>query len=225
MVRCPHRTPAHPRSRGENRLSRLATLPLVGSSPLTRGKPARPILAPYLPRLIPAHAGKTAVHHHGGPDPQAHPRSRGENNAHYQSLSSQNGSSPLTRGKPCRHLRSDSDGGLIPAHAGKTFYVYHCFPDRRAHPRSRGENATRVRHAASRGGSSPLTRGKQDGAITHVPCIRLIPAHAGKTFGSGLTRRWTSAHPRSRGENRTWAITVAISLGSSPLTRGKRAIR
>ena len=30
------------------------------------------------------------------------------------------GSSPLTRGKLCRTLERVSDGGLIPAHAGKT---------------------------------------------------------------------------------------------------------
>ena len=49
----------------------------------------------------------------------------------------------------------------------------------------------------------------------------LIPAHAGKT-----TRRsppsWTHrAHPRSRGENGTWASSSTPASGSSPLTRGK----
>ena len=51
--------PAHPRSRGENRMTSCASPPVRGSSPLTRGKRT------WLPRgsggrrLIPAHAGKT----------------------------------------------------------------------------------------------------------------------------------------------------------------------
>ena len=70
-------------------------------------------------------------------------------------------------------------------------------------------------------GSFPLTRGKpveRDGGGRGVG---LIPAHAGKT-----TRRsppsWTHrAHPRSRGENGTWASSSTPASGSSPLTRGK----
>ena len=74
-------------------------------------------------------------------------------------------------------------------------------------------------------GSSPLTRGK--------PCLRLIlcrwsgliPAHAGKTnlwFGVDST---SGAHPRSRGENLTPTRTQRLLSGSSPLTRGKPAVR
>ena len=53
------RAPAHPRSRGENRLVYWPTREMMGSSPLTRGKP--PLVATDLPErgLIPAHAGKT----------------------------------------------------------------------------------------------------------------------------------------------------------------------
>ena len=50
---------AHPRSRGENPLSPRGCELLVGSSPLTRGKPPPPPARKNTPRLIPAHAGKT----------------------------------------------------------------------------------------------------------------------------------------------------------------------
>ena len=54
-------TSAHPRSRGEN-LIQVATLLIeVGSSPLTRGKLATWYAYSLHMRLIPAHAGKTAV--------------------------------------------------------------------------------------------------------------------------------------------------------------------
>ena len=152
---------AHPRSRGENG-GRVAGLRgLRGSSPLTRGKPfVTPVRSAHR-RLIPAHAGKTAVGngvHFGVP---AHPRSRGENWQLSESRSAVSGSSPLTRGK-----RSVVGGDLvgdrlIPAHAGKTVAAWLACAACAAHPRSRGENVQRPPTCRGRGG--------------------LIPAHAGKT--------------------------------------------
>ena len=54
------RAPAHPRSRGENEEVAQVVWLEVGSSPLTRGKPATTQARAKLCRLIPAHAGKTA---------------------------------------------------------------------------------------------------------------------------------------------------------------------
>ena len=113
-------SPAHPRSRGEN--VRLAPRGLVlgGSSPLTRGK----LLTEGLPvsgqRLIPAHAGKTVRRRGRTRWGSAHPRSRGENMQAAMQLTRDNGSSPLTRGKPYLKDGLRYRVGLIPAHAGKT---------------------------------------------------------------------------------------------------------
>ena len=71
------------------------------------------------------------------------------------------GSSPLTRGKQIGEVGGGFDGGLIPAHAGKTLKC--------GFAESRG------------GGSSPLTRGKQQRPDRGSIATRLIPAHAGKT--------------------------------------------
>ena len=70
---------AHPRSRGENLRGRVGTGTVEGSSPLTRGKPARQRLCPVVPGLIPAHAGKTIGWAFRTDATRAHPRSRGEN--------------------------------------------------------------------------------------------------------------------------------------------------
>ena len=70
-----------------------------------------------------------------------------------------------------------------------------------AHPRSRGENASRSLWTTAPGGSSPLTRGKPVRADTR--------------------RAPTVAHPRSRGENMSYAKASISGMGSSPLTRGK----
>ena len=53
--------------------------------------------------------------------------------------------------------------------------------------------------------------------------MRLIPAHAGKTYTRILLHYRQPAHPRSRGENVSRTIDGIGTAGSSPLTRGKRA--
>ena len=70
---------AHPRSRGENTVSRTFRRAQTGSSPLTRGKRVHHRTATTPSRLIPAHAGKTRPAPASPPSTQAHPRSRGEN--------------------------------------------------------------------------------------------------------------------------------------------------
>ena len=154
---------------------------LIGSSPLTRGKPGISGFDGLRCRLIPAHAGKT---YRSGPSAcgrPAHPRSRGENIADSAPDRSSRGSSPLTRGKP---------GGRVAGLRGV-----------RAHPRSRGENGGHISAQLIGLGSSPLTRGKRGKDLLRAAASRLIPAHAGKTNRPELRGKSSGAHPRSRGEN------------------------
>ena len=172
--------------------------------------------------LIPAHAGKTAAASAVAGRPSAHPRSRGENPRTVIEGRALRGSSPLTRGKPSRRVTRNVTLGLIPAHAGKTGQLTVRANPASAHPRSRGENILPALEPLGGVGSSPLTRGKHTVCITEFLSVRLIPAHAGKT--TRLNAPWmpTSAHPRSRGENRTLHVWCATRRGSSPLTRGKQ---
>ena len=192
---------AHPRSRGENPRPAIRTATRPGSSPLTRGKPGEYPARRGRGRLIPAHAGKTVSLTALTASRTAHPRSRGENTTGGDALAALRGSSPLTRGKhmPAPFMYRDpgsspltrgkrvfdeallEEGGLIPAHAGKTCPLLFSLSVSRAHPRSRGENTWQLIISQATVGSSPLTRGKL--GITHPskPRQRLIPAHAGKT--------------------------------------------
>ena len=111
---------AHPRSRGENRGRSSGRASMRGSSPLTRGKLDRGGLDLGRDRLIPAHAGKTKPAPSTRAPVKAHPRSRGENWVFSQECECFLGSSPLTRGKLKMFAHYVLDGGLIPAHAGKT---------------------------------------------------------------------------------------------------------
>ena len=132
---------AHPRSRGENIESEIMPEPGRGSSPLTRGKRVEGRPPGHCRRLIPAHAGKTAGGRSRGGCSRAHPRSRGENITNKLKQLPGWGSSPLTRGKPHLEPARRDRRGLIPAHAGKTAHRRRIHHDRRAHPRSRGENS------------------------------------------------------------------------------------
>ena len=212
---------AHPRSRGENRLTDGLDRIADGSSPLTRGKPGHKALASTRRRLIPAHAGKTRHQSPTAESPGAHPRSRGENSGGGEGKHGHAGSSPLTRGKHSSLLATPTANRLIPAHAGKTKALEVSLRRCGAHPRSRGENELLSLGHDPVAGSSPLTRGKRRYVRLPPDALRLIPAHAGKTkISCSIT--WTRrAHPRSRGENLSTTVIPGVANGSSPLTRGK----
>ena len=212
---------AHPRSRGENGVWATSRSRRRGSSPLTRGKLIGQARTQLRHRLIPAHAGKTSSHWSTNIERTAHPRSRGENLGVPAPRVNTAGSSPLTRGKRTAEAVQVLCQGLIPAHAGKTWRRIVWASLRSALPRSRGENARMSVAVTDSGGSSPLTRGKQQQSSLQFRTVRLIPAHAGKTvlfFGASSA---VTAHPRSRGENDAVSGRSSASRGSSPLTRGK----
>ena len=218
---CPSDTSAHPRSHGENHSKGGKARTVPGSSPLTRGKRVFGGERQGCVRFIPAHAGKT---NSAGLYPislPAHPRSRGENLGNTLWSAGKSGSSPLTRGKPDALPHAGGCERLIPAHAGKTGPQADR-PDRLgAHPRSRGENFGVEEDSGLIDGSSPLTRGKPDAIRQDRHHHRLIPAHAGKTPPPATKRPPSTAHPRSRGENKTPFVSHVHTNGSSPLTRGK----
>ena len=194
---------------------------LLGSSPLTRGKPGGGGVTPLPRRLIPAHAGKTFAATSYTTFSGAHPRSRGENGRWAVPVASALGSSPLTRGKPDTSALVGVRGRLIPAHAGKTGSRYGCPWVIWAHPRSRGENVGASSFGGQREGSSPLTRGKRSRSPAGQPHPRLIPAHAGKTPRSNGSPALMGAHPRSRGENSAQSTRVMSPRWLIPAHAGK----
>ena len=176
---------AHPRSRGENESAMFGVPPLLGSSPLARGKLKAFGERPLASRLIPARAGKTSGTRVASLRATAHPRSRGENMPQAVARSLGQGSSPLARGKRsvlrARRLRC----GSSPLARGKRTFRRPSSQRSGAHPRSRGENFSGVLSVIVVSGSSPLARGKLDGGGASRPVMGLIPARAGKT-------RWTA---------------------------------
>ena len=152
----------------------------------------------------------------------AHPRSRGEHLAQWNSTAVEYGSSPLTRGALLAEETQLARDRLIPAHAGSTHR--RIIRDRavRAHPRSRGEHGRKADLTQPQRGSSPLTRGAPGGFGGVTRDEGLIPAHAGSTSRNSQSGVSEAAHPRSRGEHEVTPPTALSYSGSSPLTRGAR---
>ncbi len=69
-------------------------------------------------------------------------------------------------------------------------------------------------------GSSPQARGGRKLKPYRPSDQRLIPAGAGRIFGPAHSIPARAAHPRRRGEDRTWYQFGAGLMGSSPQARG-----
>ena len=53
---------------------------------------------------------------------------------------------------------------------------------------------------------------------------RLIPARAGNMYRHVPWWKWSSAHPRSRGEHVHTSSSQVLPIGSSPLARGTSGV-
>ena len=137
-----------------------------------------------------------------------------------RTMSRVTGSSPLARGTPGKPPQINWDIGLIPARAGNTRTRNLRKASLGAHPRSRGEHMGRSQAMIREAGSSPLARGTRTALLLGAVVIGLIPARAGNTNSIRASERQVRAHPRSRGEHRSFSSPVSPTTGSSPLARG-----
>ena len=193
-----------------------------GSSPHTRGAHSGSPEGIRTPGIIPAYAGSTACPASTPGTARDHPRIRGEHVASTSKTRRGGGSSPHTRGAPCRRCSRRARWGIIPAYAGSTRQLHqlgHLLPD---HPRIRGEHATNASSPIVTSGSSPHTRGAPYRRRHRRLSQRIIPAYAGSTQSLVYPKAFSWDHPRIRGEHVFLSLFVPMSSGSSPHTRGAR---
>ena len=217
--------PDHPRIRGEHFGIEESLVSGEGSSPHTRGARRPHERIARICRIIPAYAGSTGVALLSASHCWDHPRIRGEHGRRPPALRLLGGSSPHTRGAPCRRLAGlvarrdhprirgehgarergcDLGGGSSPHTRGARNERYDVEWDDRDHPRIRGEHQSGGKADVAGCGSSPHTRGALVRADTHLP-IALD-------------------HPRIRGEHRGGNVEMTSRSGSSPHTRGARCV-
>ena len=171
--------------------------------------------------FTPAYAGKISRTSDPQPTAWVHPRIRGEDFSRPRKALLRTGSPPHTRGRSVyKQLRRDLTG-FTPAYAGKMqrsrLYLYAA----RVHPRIRGEDSVRPLSTPTGAGSPPHTRGRFRAGAIYTPGRRFTPAYAGKIMSNFLSPTPKRVHPRIRGEDLVWLLTVTSLRGSPPHTRGR----
>ena len=130
------------------------------------------------------------------------------------------GSSPHTRGARGASGARIVRGGIIPAYAGSTTFLF-SYPQKPwDHPRIRGEHQKLCLLPVVAQGSSPHTRGARRVIRRRRPPSRIIPAYAGSTRQSRTDIALLQDHPRIRGEHEARPGRGSFVEGSSPHTRG-----
>ena len=89
------------------------------------------------------------------------------------------------------------------------------------HPRACGENGDLIECSNERDGSPPRMRGKLPFPRFYALCVRITPAHAGKTIFTNDISFFISDHPRACGENLACQFFISLTGGSPPRMRGK----
>ena len=171
----------HPRTCGENHLPPNQPLSQSGSPPHLRGKQFIIRRKSIMIRITPAPAGKTLTISVLEVVERDHPRTCGENYAAGVEIPTSAGSPPHLRGKHDFFVIYHTNNGITPAPAGKTSLsstLVNCFKD---HPRTCGENQSRLSRNISDWGSPPHLRGKRFLDNQKYVGVRITPAPAGKT--------------------------------------------
>ena len=154
--------PGRPRARGGVPPVDVPEVPLMVSSPRTRGCSDGAVGRLVALAVVPAHAGVFRA----CPCPwswhRRRPRARGGVPKRMYTQQEVEWSSPRTRGCSCHDEGRVPRGGVVPAHAGVFLptRVLHCVPFRR--PRARGGVPNRAATVSGYRASSPRTRGCSD---------------------------------------------------------------
>ena len=212
----------HPRACGAHDQFTIKLISAMGSSPRMRGSRLARRQSSAAQGIIPAHAGLTL----DTPDrfyrARDHPRACGAHSISSDTRSPPAGSSPRMRGSLAAASTNANTNGIIPAHAGLTFYGLSSRFSCRDHPRACG--AHRLLHTPHplHEGSSPRMRGSRKIRQPNKRCNGIIPAHAGLTAVSPSMRSARWDHPRACGAHVRRRSGAFESMGSSPRMRGSR---
>ncbi len=131
----------HPRTCGEKLPSASFFRLKNGSPPHMRGKAKPPLAPPPGGGITPAHAGKRGFFALRSLPMRDHPRTCGEKVCSFFSFFPVWGSPPHMRGKAEGCAAVGSDGGITPAHAGKSVACNSAHNAIEDHPRTCGEKS------------------------------------------------------------------------------------
>ncbi len=192
-----------------------------GGSPLTRGRRRRSVVSGTRLRWIPAYAGETRMQQRMRVPPWVDPRLRGGDSGTNPFFKTNEGGSPLTRGRHAQHQQRGGALRWIPAYAGETAQDVSGGLGDRVDPRLRGGDHQFLNRTEFNLGGSPLTRGRRADITTLARLFGWIPAYAGETIRGNKACAATGVDPRLRGGDYSVHTQSVIATGGSPLTRGR----
>ena len=150
--------------------------------------------------ITPAHAGKRCALCRTTWSDRDHPRACGEKSSSASLSKSVKGSPPRMRGKDIYCGTSIGEGGITPAHAGKSQAAEAQSQTAWDHPRACGEKPVPIMPVVNAAGSPPRMRGKVCRHYISFFVSRITPAHAGKSTISSFNQVVNRDHPRACGE-------------------------
>ena len=157
----------------------------MGSPPRARGEARSPVLIPAPIRITPACAGRsghTSVTSSGSQD---HPRVRGEKGFPDLKSAACEGSPPRARGEEIQLEIGQTNPGITPACAGRSWPGPCGTGGRRDHPRVRGEKSAIGSLPKRKMGSPPRARGEARRCRWRWWLSGITPACAGRRpFGT-----------------------------------------
>ena len=188
-----------------------------------RGKVSICSICLFLLRITPAHAGKRSVEVLDKALAKDHPRTCGEKIGESLNLSLSAGSPPHMRGK-VKAVRCNIERFRITTtHAGKSQNTVLISILTADHPRTCGEKLTKNQNSVTHLGSPPHMRGKAELLTILTFCLRITPAHAGKSRQKSVVGKLSTDHPRTCGKKEK-PLPEPIWLGGSPPhMRGKES--
>ena len=110
---------------------------------------------------------------------------------------------------------------ITPAHAGRSWQLYHKTHQFQDHPRACGEKDQRHPSVRRRGGSPPRMRGEAFDGIKKAAEDRITPAHAGRRKSCNGRVVSIEDHPRACGEKPQPKPPPLELEGSPPRMRGE----
>ncbi len=149
----------HPHTHGELNNQHSHVFRVDGSSPYTRGTPARSSASGTSFRFIPIHTGNSKTDRGRGGRVSVHPHTHGELIEADTSSPAFNGSSPYTRGTLSSCQKQNSFIRFIPIHTGNSGELLQGTRDSAVHPHTHGELEESEPLYLFQCGSSPYTRG------------------------------------------------------------------
>ena len=194
-------------------------LKVLGSPPRVRELLIAVLLVNRRPGITPACAGITPLHLLQLADSWDHPRVCGNYDNAVIVLKSTGGSPPRVRELHiARPLRLGA-GGITPACAGITLFLFRAGRSSGDHPRVCGNYILCYSIYANDMGSPPRVRELQEVWYTSHLLIRITPACAGITFRPFIRCQTYRDHPRVCGNYFRLSKTLNTQQGSPPRVR------